>query len=120
MKEFVCIVCPASCRLTVEEHNGVIRVTGNTCPRGEEYARQEYAEPKRLLTTTVLTDGRLHRRLPVVSNGEIPKAMLRTCLGELYALRVTLPVACGDVLVQDICGSGVDIIASDTIESEEN
>ena len=111
-KEFICIVCPSSCRLTVYEEGGEIKVNGNECRRGEEHGKEEYREPLRMLTTTIaVREGRLPR-LPVVSSREIPKAKLRECLDLLYGMEVTAPVRCADVIVKNICDTGVDVIAS--------
>ena len=111
-KEFVCIVCPSSCRLSVFEEDGKIKVTGNECRRGEEHGIQEYREPLRMLTTTVAVNGGAFSRLPVISSREIPKAKLNECLDLLYKEMVSAPVRCGDVIVKNICDTGADVIAS--------
>jgi CxxC motif-containing protein len=73
----------------------------------------------RMLTTTVVIEGGTQFRLPVISSGEIPKAKLMDCLKTLYAIRARAPVACGDVIVRDICGTGVDVVASRTMRIRE-
>ena len=75
-KEFVCIACPNSCKLTVWEEAGEIHVEGHTCKRGIDHGKNEYTNPMRMLTTTVAIEGGHHRRLSVSSTGEIPKAMM--------------------------------------------
>ena len=111
-KEFICIVCPSSCHLSVYEENGEIKVKGNECRRGEEHGIQEYREPLRMLTTTVAVNGGLLPRLPVISGREIPKAKLTKCLDLLYKMEIATPVRCGEVIVKNICDTGVDVIAS--------
>lgn len=111
-KEFVCIVCPNSCRLTVSEQKGEIEVSGHECKRGLEHGLSEYRNPRRMLTSTVAVAGAGLPRLPVISTAEIPKRKLKDCLNELYATAVSAPVTSGDVVVKDICGTGVDMIAS--------
>lgn len=118
-RELVCTVCPISCRLTIQDENGNLFVIGNRCPRGERYAKSEYTHPMRVVTTTVKLLGADIRRLPVISGGEVPKERLQDCLKQLYAITVQAPVQCGDVIVSNICGSGVDIIAARTIEGSE-
>ncbi|NLA12321.1 MAG: DUF1667 domain-containing protein [Firmicutes bacterium] len=115
MKEFVCIVCPNSCRLTVSEENGEITVSGNECNRGVEYGLSEYCNPRRMLTTTVAISGAVLPRLPVISTAEIPKNKLKRCLEQLYSTAVTAPVQSGDIVLRDICRTGVDIAASRSI-----
>lgn len=112
MKEYVCIVCPNSCRLQVEEKDGQITVSGNECKRGIDHGIHEYTNPERMLTTTVAIDGGTLPRIPVIGSGEVPKDKLRECLARLYALRVAAPVRCGQVIEHNICGTGVDILAS--------
>lgn len=111
-KQFVCIVCPSGCRLTVWEENGEVKVEGNGCKRGLAHGIGEYTNPMRMLTTTVAIRGGTQPRLPVISSGEIPKEKLSECLAALYGLRFDAPVKCGDVICENICGTGVDVVAS--------
>lgn len=111
-KEFVCIACPNSCKLTVTETDGELTVTGAGCKRGICHGQNEYTNPKRMLTTTVAITHGIHPRISVVSDGEIPREKLAECLEYLYGCQVQAPVRRGDVLVSDICGTGVHIRAS--------
>ncbi len=112
-KKYTCINCPMSCEVTLEEFDdGTIKVTGNTCPRGEEFAKNEYTNPMRMLTTTVKIDNGNVRRLPVISDGELPKSKMKDCLAYLYGLDVKAPVSIGTVIAENICGTGVNMIAS--------
>ena len=53
-KNLICIGCPMGCPLTVKmEHGEVVSVTGNTCKRGDIYARKEVTNPTRIVTSTV-------------------------------------------------------------------
>ena len=53
-RNLTCIGCPLGCALTVEmENNEVVSVTGNTCKRGDVYARKEVTHPTRIVTSTV-------------------------------------------------------------------
>jgi CxxC motif-containing protein len=118
-KEFVCIVCPNSCRLQVTEAGGKITVTGNECARGEKHGIHEYREPTRMLTTTVALRGGTLPRLPVISREEIPRAALGRCLEALYRMELQAPLRCGDVVVKNICDTGVDVVASRSINRKE-
>jgi CxxC motif-containing protein len=118
-KEFICIVCPKSCRLTVASVEGKITVTGNECARGEEHGVHEYQEPTRMITTTVAITGGVLPRLPVISREEAPKALIGQCLETLYGMNVSAPVRCGDVIVKNICNTGVDILASRSMNRKE-
>lgn len=116
MKEFTCIVCPVSCILQVEEIDGKVVVEGNNCKRGEVFGTNEFVEPKRMITTTVKLNGSHLKRLPVISSDEIPKARLKELVGELYEIEVNIPVKRGDVIVKNIGETGVDVLASRTVE----
>ena len=107
-----CIGCPMGCRLTVTLEGGIVTaVTGNTCRRGDDYARREVTAPARVLTTTVPVVGGLRPRVPVKTAGEVPKAMVLACARALAGVEVAAPVRAGDVVCRDILGTGVDVIA---------
>lgn len=111
MKELTCIVCPKGCRLKVDEENDY-QVTGFSCQRGEEYGRQELLHPTRVLTSTVRISGGLHARLPVKTNGVLPKEKLFEAMRLLDAVSVQSPVKAGQVIVPDVLGTGVSFIAT--------
>lgn len=118
-KEVICIVCPNSCRLTVSEQGGEITVSGHECKRGLEHGISEYRDPRRMLTTTVAIAGGTLPRLPVISTAEIPRGKLGECLQALYKVGVTAPVKSGDLIIKDICGTGVDIAASRSMSKKD-
>ena len=106
-----CIMCPMGCEMTVTVENGkVIDVKGNTCPRGAKYANDEVTAPKRMLTVCI--EGGMLPLLPVVSETVLPKEKVLDCAAFLRGVTVKAPVKTGDVIVKDILGLGVNIIAS--------
>lgn len=116
-RELICISCPMGCRLTVKlEGNEVISVTGNTCPRGEEYARKECTNPERILTSTVKINGAVHRVLPVITDREIPLGKLFEAMEAIRKVEVDAPVREGDILIEDILGTGANVIASRSMD----
>ncbi len=108
----VCIVCPVSCRMSIEEKNGEYIVSGNTCPRGKNHAINEFICPKRMLTSTVYIDNGILPRLPIISSDEILKSDVQNCLKEIYGVKIQAPVKQGDVIIANICNSGVDMLAA--------
>ena len=110
--KYTCIVCPRSCDLEVEEKDGTCTVSGNSCKRGEEYGLNEHLHPKRMVTTTVKLEGGNIRSLPVVSSGPVPKEKLPGCLDWLYTIKVEAPVHLHDVIVENILGTGVNVLAA--------
>ncbi len=111
MTELTCIGCPLGCRLTVDEENDYA-VTGHTCKRGEVYGKNELKNPTRVLTTTVEAVGGIHGRCPVRTESAIPKGKLFEAMKELSKVKVTAPVKCGEVVVENILGTGVNVIAT--------
>lgn len=113
-REMVCVSCPMGCAITVEldDNNEVISVTGNTCPRGDKYARQECTHPERMLTSTVKVEGGRLPVLPVKSASPIPKEMLFDAMKEVNKVTLKAPVTFGDVAVKDILGTGIDIVVT--------
>ena len=112
-KEIICTICPLGCRITVEGEGEVIRsVEGYTCHRGLEYATAEFTHPVRILTTTVKVAGNDGELLPVRSAAPVPKEKLFDCMEVIRTVQVNLPVAMHDVIVADICGTGVNIVAT--------
>lgn len=113
MKEFICIVCPRGCHLRVDDN---YNVSGNSCVRGEKYGKQEAIDPKRTLTSTVKIKSRLIKRLPVITSDDIPKDKVQDVVRCLDSVEVSAPIKVRDVIVKDVMGLGVDIIATRSID----
>ena len=112
VKEMTCIVCPMGCPLKVTMNGDeIVDVTGNTCPRGKKYAITEVTAPRRVLTSTVKVEGGHLPLCPVRTRGDIPKGLRFDAMKEVNALVIKAPVAIGDVLIPDICGTGVPLVA---------
>ena len=86
--------------------------------RGYEFAKNEYTDPKRMLTTTVKVTGGVLPRIPVISTQEVPKDRLEDCLKVLYGLELKAPVQYGEIICENILGTGVDIKASRTLQAK--
>jgi CxxC motif-containing protein len=110
---YLCTGCPLGCRLEVDAVDGdVVEVRGFGCKRGERYGRQEHVDPRRPLSTTVWIDDAAIRRVPVRTSEAIPKARVVEVADALRGLRVRAPVHRGDVVLADVCGTGVDVIVT--------
>lgn len=115
-KEIICTVCPRGCRIQVEgEGERVISVEGYSCKRGLEYASAEYAHPVRILTTTVKLADTDSDLLPIRSTKPIPKEKIFDCMQVIRQVQAKRPVSRYDVIVADICGTGVDMVATKTV-----
>ena len=110
-----CISCPVGCRMTVTLDNGAfVSVTGNTCKRGEIYARQECVAPERMVTAVIPVEG-ASMPLSVKTRTPIPKAKISECMAALAEVKIAAPVHLGQVVLPDVCGTGVDIIATKSV-----
>lgn len=109
-----CIGCPMGCQLTATVENGqVISVSGNTCRRGEDYARKECVAPARTVTGTVrLTDGRV---VSVRTKGDVPKEKVFAVAHAFATAHPSAPLRIGDVVISDVCNTGVDVVVTKNI-----
>ena len=111
--ELTCINCPIGCFLTAYLEDGVVvKVEGNTCPRGDKYARQEVVNPVRTVTSSVEVEGDGKRRVSVKTVPEIPKAMIFPVMEVIRNTKAHHPVKIGDVILKDIAGTGSDLLAT--------
>lgn len=113
--ELTCIRCPLGCPLTVMmKGNEIESVSGNTCPRGEQYARLEVTDPKRVVTGSVMVYGTANGDTTVSckTRSDVPKARVMAVAAALKGVAVAAPVKIGDVIIHDAAGTGVDIIAT--------
>ncbi len=115
MKELICIVCPKGCHMKVDEDNGYT-VTGNGCPRGGEYGKTELTCPTRVVTSTVRCTGGAYPRCPVKTAGAVPKGRIFDVMAELDKVELTAPVKVGQVVVENVCGTGVDVVSARTVQ----
>lgn len=117
MREMICINCPLGCHLTVDDSNlDDIKVTGNTCPRGIVYAKNEITSPKRMVTGSVRVEGGNIAMVSVKTREAIPKQLIFDSLQTLKTVVLQAPVHIGDVVVANVCDCGVDIIATKEIQ----
>ena len=116
VRNLTCIGCPMGCALRVELENGKpVSVTGNTCKRGAEYARKEVVDPRRIVTSTMRLLG---GTAPVVScktASDIPKGSIFAVVEAIAHCTTAAPVTIGDVLLANVCGLGVDIVATKSV-----
>lgn len=118
IRNLTCISCPMGCSVTVEMNgNEVVSVSGNTCRRGEVYARKEVTDPTRIVTSTVKVKGGRADMVSVKTKEDIPKGRIFDCVKALKGVEVQAPVHIGDVIVPDVAGTGVDIVATKNVET---
>ena len=112
----VCIGCPLGCPLTVEmDGKEVVSVSGHTCKNGEKYARKELTNPTRIVTSTVRVTGGTLGMASVKTVSDIPKGAIFDCVKALRDIDVPAPVTIGQVIISDVAGTGVDIVATKNV-----
>ena len=112
-KTFTCIICPVGCQINVCGVPGTVEsMEGHTCNRGKDYAEEEFCHPTRILTSTVLVKDGLSPLLPVRSDAPVPKELLFDCMRVIKNTVAVLPIKIHDIVISDILGSGVNIIAT--------
>lgn len=117
VRELTCIGCPLGCSLKVTmEQTEVIEVTGNTCPRGAAYAKKEVTNPTRIVTSTVRVSGGNAAMVSCKTASDIPKDKIFDVTAALKTVTADAPVHIGDVLIADVCGTGVAVVATKNIE----
>jgi CxxC motif-containing protein len=90
----------------------IVEVTGYDCQKGDRYARQEFTDPRRALSTTVACPNGLWPRLPVKTAATVPKGRVLEVARAIHALTVDAPVTLGQVLLDDVAGTGVPVVAT--------
>ena len=120
IRNLTCIGCPLGCQIEVymDESGEISLVTGNTCARGETYARKEVTHPTRIVTSSVRVYGSKtgERMVPLKTASDVPKERIMDVIRDLRGVSVPCPVRIGDVLLKDIAGTGVDVIATKNVD----
>ena len=115
IQELICVVCPKGCVTKVWKEKDDVQIEGKICKRGKNYLKQEYIEPKRILTSTVIIENSPKKRLPVRTAEAIPKKKMFLVMEKLAQVKVQPPIQIGQVVVADILSTGVDVVASDDV-----
>ena len=111
-KNFLCVACPVGCALKVDiRGTEVLNVDGNTCPRGVKYAENEVTNPTRTFTSTVRVSGGALPVCPIRSREPLPLSKVFDVTREVAKLSLAAPITIGQVLIENVCGTGTDIVA---------
>jgi len=110
-----CIVCPVGCDLEILIDGDNVKVFGNKCPQGQDYAIKEIKSPERILTTTCKINSKFERRIPVKTSKPIPKDKIFDVMAKINEVVVNPPVKMGDPIIRNVLGLGVDIVATKSI-----
>ena len=118
-QNLTCIGCPLGCSISVSlsDNGEVSEITGNTCKKGEEYARKEVTNPSRVVTSIVKINNGDVNMVSVKTAEDIPKGKIFDCMEALKKVTVTAPVQIGEVIIINVCGTGVDVSATKLVNA---
>jgi CxxC motif-containing protein len=113
-RELICVCCPMGCRINADNSSGEWEFSGYTCKRGLEYAKSEVTHPSRVLTASVPL---VNRSVPVSAKtaAPIPKELLMAAMEQILSLKAEAPIAIGDVILKDVCSTGISLVATSEI-----
>lgn len=118
IRELTCIGCPMGCALQVDIENGeVIKISGNTCKKGEEYGKKECTNPTRIITSSVRVKGGEIQVVSVKTDSDIPKDKIKECIIALKNIEVNAPINIGDIVVKNVLGTGANIVCTRNVKS---
>ena len=100
----VCIKCPRGCLLTVTQDS----VTGNVCPKGIDYAREELVCPMRTVTSLVRVGDSV---VPVKTSKDIPKEKINDVLFEISKVKLTSSYI-GMVVIKNVLNLNCDVVVT--------
>ncbi|MBI9050879.1 MAG: DUF1667 domain-containing protein [Anaerolineaceae bacterium] len=116
IKEIYCVTCPKGCKLSVLMEGEKILEVKHGCKRGTDYAHEELIHPKRMVATSVQLDGGMHPLVAVYTDKPIDKTLIHPLLARLREVHVPAPVKMGDILLENALDSGVNVLASRSVE----
>lgn len=116
-KDMICISCPMGCRITAEWSNeNYITVSGNKCQRGIIYGQEEILSPRRVVTATIDINSSWLGRIPVMTNGTVPKEFIDSLLNKIYKMHLDVPIVRDDIILENIENTGINLIATRSVK----
>jgi len=110
--DLICVVCPIGCSIKLRAKDGKVEIVGNRCPKGYEYAMDEYRDPKRILTTNVRVLNGDHELLSVKTDSPIPKRLIWEMMRILKNIRIEAPKEVGEIILENVLNTGANIVST--------
>jgi CxxC motif-containing protein len=112
-QHFTCINCPSGCLLTVREMpSGHVHVEGYSCREGLHYGKEEFSDPRRIVTGTIKIRGGILPVLPVRTTAGVPRDRVRALYGSLRGITAKAPVRCGQIILKNVGNTKADLVAT--------
>ncbi len=116
-KKLICVICPVGCEIRASIEGGEVKeIRDFRCAQGEEYAREEFTSPSRILTATVQVKNSSIAQLPVRSDKPLPREKLEKAMFQLAGIIMAPPIKEGQLIIKDILGTGANMVASRDLE----
>jgi len=116
MTEITCVSCPVGCLMQVSQENGNLTVTGNQCPTGIDYAKEELTAPTRNIATSIKITGGHMEMLSVKTAAPIPKEKIMETVAEIHTITAKAPIKVGDIILKNVANTGIDILATRNVD----
>jgi CxxC motif-containing protein len=117
-QKLICISCPQGCTLDITmDGETIVNVDGNACRKGIDYAEEEIKDPRRMVASTVMVKNGFHPLVPVYTERPVPKPLIEDVLVELRKVELEAPVALNDIVIENVLGTGINVIASRNMPS---
>lgn len=113
-RELTCIGCPLGCQITVSfNDDGTVKeVVGNTCKRGDDYARKEVTNPTRIVTSIMRVENGDRVMVSCKTASDIPKTKIFDVMKDINSVKAVAPIAIGDILIENVADTGVNVVAT--------
>jgi len=120
-RRIICTSCPVGCFMIVTEENGkIVSISGSSCPRGEEYAKVELTDPRRVFASTIRVEGGVLSVCPVRSKEPVPKDKILDITKAVARVKIKAPIEIGQIIIKNVCDTGVDIVASRSLPAKQS
>lgn len=114
-----CIICPNGCEVTLYKDGEKYQVEDNLCNKGFDFAVGEYEDPVRMVTSTVKTIYKKRPRISVKTEKPISKELIFEVMKAINGVVVDYPVQVGHVLIHNVAGTGISVVATSRIWEDE-
>lgn len=111
--EFICIVCPQSCIVDAEwNESELLSIDRSKCKLAWDYVWGEIFDPRRMVSTSVPVAGGDMPLVSIKTDKPIPKDKIMEMMKLVARVDTQAPVGIGEIIVSDVLGTGVNLVAT--------